>query len=589
MRVRLWDYLKRYMRSFLLALVFSVCACALMVLSPQLLGNVTTEIFRGIMAKLNGTGSMDFEAITEILKLLAGLYLLSSVMMGAAGWLMARISTDLTFRLREAVDKKLNVLPLSYFEERSVGDILSCITADVNSLGENISQSVLHLVSGTATVIGIAVMMMRISILLAAMLALIVLVAGLLTWLLSFQVKKYKKRKQELSAMASGYAEEIYSGRSLLKAFGQEEAALARFGKCSRQLYDISWRAEFYSDFMNVVMQSAAAAGYVAAVFLGGRIALQGQFSVGDIQAFIHYIRNIGQPVRQISQSAGMIQGAAASWQRIQAVLSEAEEDDSSLPTEAQQGKAEHAPIPPEVWQGRTEHAPIPPEVQQGKAEHAPEKPGAVRFSHVTFGYKNQPPVLVDFSADILPGQKVAVVGCTGIGKTTMVKLLMRFYDVREGAVYVDGVDVRSYDRMQLRSKFGVVLQDAWLFHGTVLDNIRYGRMDATREEVYEAARAARADAFIKRLPQGYDTMISEEKCSLSQGEKQQLTIARAILTKPEILILDEPSSAVDTLTEQRIREEIGKVMEGRTCFIIAHRPQTISGADVVLHMEQHA
>lgn len=571
MRVRFWDYLKKYTLHLLLVLVFSVCACGLMVLGPQLLGNATTEIFNGIMAKLNGTGFMDFEAVSGIMRLLTVFYLLSAVLMAAAGWMTSWISADLAFRLREDTVKKVHALPLPYFEENSVGDILNCITADVDTVGENISRSILQLASGAATAAGIAVMMMRISLLLTVILSLIILAAGFLIWLLSRKGKNYKKQQQEMSAGIAGYAEEAYSGRSLLKVFGRENAALDQCRKYSSQLYGISWRAEFYSDLMNAIMQSAAAAGYVAAVLAGGMIAFHGQLPVGDIQAFIHYIRNMGYPVRQISQSAGMMQSASAAWQRIRAVLSEKEESDSVLP-EALYEKAGNASESPEAL--------------YEKAGNMLQKKGAVRFEHVTFGYGKGEPVLTDFTADILPGQRVAITGCTGIGKTTMVKLLMRFYDVQEGAIYVDGADVRAYDRSQLRSKFGIVLQDAWLFHGTVLDNIRYGRMDAAKEEVFEAAEAAAADEFIRRLPKGYDTVISGETCSLSQGEKQQLTIARAILAKPEILILDEPTSAVDTLTEQRIREGIDKVMKGKTCFIIAHRTQTIDGADMVLHME---
>lgn len=558
MRVRLRDYLKNYTRNFLCVFLLTAGGCILMVQGPQLLGNVTTEIFEGIMAKLNGTGSMDFSAISEILKLLAAFYLISSAMMAAGGWIMAGIPADLAMRLREALAKKQNALPLPYFEENAVGDILGCLTSDVDTIGENISQSVQHLISGTVTVTGIAVMILRISLPLALVLALIILAAGFLIWFLSLKTRKYKKELQDVSALAKGFVEEAYSMRSLLRVFGREKAASEKYRRYSRKIYDVSWRAEFCSDFMNVVMQGAAASGYIAVVFLGGAVALQGRLRVGDIQALIHYIRNMGQPVRQISQSVGMLQGAAVSWHRIQSFLSQKEEDTAVLP--------EQDTAPASDVSGA-----------------APQKSGAVRFEHITFWYKDKEPVFTDFTADIPPGSRVAVTGCTGIGKTTLVKLLMRFYDVQKGVIYVDGADVRSYDREQLRAKFGVVLQEPWLFHGTVLDNIRYGRMGATSEEVQEASKAAAADEFIQRLPQGYDTVIGEDGCHLSQGEKQQLTIARTILLKPEILILDEAASFVDTVTEQRIREGLDMAVRGRTCFIIAHRPQTIQGADMEL------
>lgn len=552
MRIKFRDYLKKYTWQLFLAAMLCVCACGLTVLGPQLLGDVTTQIFEGIMAKLNGTGAMDLEAITGLIRLLAVLYLFAAALMAAAGRLTAYISSDLAFRIRTDTVKKINTLPLPYFEKNSVGEILSRITTDTDTLEENAGRSALRLVTGTASVTGILIMMLRISFLLTAVLAGIILTAGGLIWFLSRRAKRYKRLWQKTAAETTGYVEEMFSGKDLLHAFGRENAVLTQYGEYNEQLKRLSVRAEGYSELMNAVMRSAAAAGYAAAVLLGGMIAFQNAFSVGNIQAFIHYIRNLDQPIRQISSSVGMMQSAAAAWQRIAAVLSEPEEN----------GRAAR------------------------KSEEISSQKGEICFSHVTFSYGDEPPVLSDFSARILPGQRVAVTGCTGIGKTTLIKLLMRFYDVSDGMICVDGRDVRTYDRTQLRSKFSMVLQETWLFCGTVLDNIRYGRPDATREEVKLAARAAAADDFIERLPMGYDTVISKESGMLSQGEKQQLTIARAILAEREILIFDEATSSVDTLTEQRIREGLETAMQGKTCFIIAHRPQTIQGADLVLSIE---
>ncbi len=551
---RLSGYLKKYRLKLCLILILAGAGTACTVAGPQILGNVTTEVFQGIMAKLNGTGGMDFGVIARILLLLFGLYLAGTCFTFLAGWMMAGISERLTCELRNAASEKLHVLPIRYYETKTAGEILTRVTADIDTFGKHIGQSVYPLLNAAAMILGIVFMMLRISVPLTAFAAAVFPASVLVLRLLSPKAGNYLKTEQEAFGKMSSQVEEIYSSHTVVRVLGGEKEAFGQFCKESEALYEASWRAGCYSEAMMLLTQLAGNLGYVLTALFGGWFAFSGAMQVGDIQAFIHYIRNISQPVQQISQAAGMLQAASAAWERIDAFLGEPEEEaDSGIEKE-----------------------------EQSFGER-----GLVRFAHVSFGYSERHMVLKEFNAEIRPGQQAAIVGRTGAGKTTLMKLLLRFYDVEKGAVYVDGRDVREYDRSRLRKKFAVVMQDTWLFHGTVMDNIRYGRPGATAGEVQAAAAAASADAFIRQLPQGYETVIDEETASLSKGQKQLLTIARAILMDPEILILDEATSSVDAETERQVQYAMEKLMKGRTCLIIAHRLSTIRSADLILKIEE--
>ena len=518
------------------------------IVGPTILGNATTTIFNGLVAKISGTGGIDLAAIGRILLSVLVLYGISSLFSFVQGYLMAGVSNRATYGLRRDISEKLNRLPLKFFESRTHGEILSRVTNDIDTLGQGLSQSLTQLVTSAATIIGVFIMMLRINV---WMTLLVLLMLPLSTLIIGFVMKrsqKYFRAQQQNLGLVNGQVEEVYGGLNIVKAFNKQDSVSKTFDSINAQLYDSAWRSQAFSGMMMPVMQFIGNLGYVAVAILGGYLSMRNVIAVGDIQAFIQYSRNFTQPITQIAQITNMMQSTAAAAERVFEVLDEPEEQqiaENAQPTEGIQGN--------------------------------------VRFSHVRFGYDPEKPVIHDFSASIRSGQQVAIVGPTGAGKTTLVKLLMRFYDVDSGNIEVDGHDLRRFNRNDLRQLFGMVLQDTWLFNGTIMENIRYGRLEATDEEVIEAAKAANVHHFILTQPDGYNMVINEETTNLSQGQKQLLTIARAILANNPILILDEATSSVDTRTEHRIQRAMDNLTHGRTSFVIAHRLSTIRDADLIL------
>ncbi len=562
--IRLWTCLKKYAPLFLLILVCAAASASLAAVGPLLLGNATTVIFDGIMSKLNGTGRMDFDVIARILGTALVLYLTSGLFAAAGSRLTVEAEGRLAHRFRRMMAEKLHVLPAQYYEAHAAGETMARMTQDAETVGQNIAQGFWQLSTAVLTILGIVAMMIFISPVLAACAALIVPLSWAALWLMARKSKKHVRKYQLLQTQADARIEEYYTGREVIRAFGQEKEAAEAFRQSGTQLVGAAWKADFYSNTMPLVMQLFGNAGYVLTALLGGVLAFSGGIQVGGIQAYIHYIRILVDPIRQTAQSVALLQSASAAWERIQTLLEESEEQDrEACDAEDRAGT----------------------EAETGRKASGDRASGEIRFEHVSFGYGEEF-VLRDFSAVIAPGQKAALTGVSGVGKTTLVKLLLRFYDCQEGEIYVNGREIRTYGRAELRSRFGVVMQDVWLFRGTVLDNIRYGRPEASEEEARRAAAAASADAFIERLPEGYHTVIDEEQGGLSRGQKQLLAIARALLADPEILILDEATSSVDTKTERQIQTALQTLMKGRTCLIIAHRATTILGADLVFRVE---
>ncbi len=549
---KLLGYMKRYKGRIAVMLIFAVAGTAFNIAGPKILGKATTELFNGLVEKVNGTGGIDFEKIGMILLWTMGLYLLSALFSFIQGFIMTGISNDVSYSLRKDISKKMNRLPMKYYESRTYGEVLSRITNDVDTLQQGINQSITQLVTSVTTLIGVFVMMLSINVWMTLCAVLILPVSMGIISVVMKHSQKYFQQQQQFLGEVNGQVEEIYAGQNIVKAFNKEESVIEDFEKVNKKLYESGWKSQFFSGMMMPVMQFVGNIGYVMVALLGGYMTIKGSIEVGDIQSFFQYIRNFTQPVQQIAQVTNMMQSAAAASERVFEFLEEEEEDQ------------------------QVEN----PVKLEGNLQ------GTVDFEHVSFGYNPEQMIIKDFSAHVKPGQKIAIVGPTGAGKTTMVKLLMRFYDVNKGVIRVDGHDIREFNRTELRECFGMVLQDTWLFHGTIMENIRYGRLDATDEEVIAAAKAAHAHRFIQTLPEGYQTVLNEETSNVSQGQKQLLTIARAILADNKLLILDEATSSVDTRTEVRIQKAMDNLMRGRTSFVIAHRLSTIRDADLILVMK---
>lgn len=538
---------KKYMISSILVVLFALISTVFGIVGPKIMGQATTKLFEGLVAKINNTGGIDFEKIAGILLTVLGLYVLSSMFMFVEGWLMSNISQRLTYDIRKDISKKINTLPMEYFEQRTVGETLSRVTNDVDTLGQSLNQSFTQIIANSATVLGVLVMMFTISPLMTLIAIALIPISGVLLGILTKMSQKYFTGQQKALADVNGQVEESYAGQNIIVAFNHKDKSIKKFNKKNSDLYTSSWKANFLSGLMFPVINFVGNLGYVGIVFSGGLLVAKGTIGVGDIQAFIQYIRNFTHPIGQIAQSMTEIQKMAAAGARVFEFL-DAEDE---VPVEGSQKIV--------------------------------NKEGNVVFDHVKFGYVEDQIIIKNFTSDVKKGEMIAIVGPTGAGKTTMVKLLMRFYDINGGKISIDGRDITSLSREELRSYFTMVLQDTWLFRGTIMENIRYGRLDATDEEVIEAAKAAHIHHFIKTLPGGYDMELNEEASNISQGQKQLLTIARAILANKPILILDEATSSVDTRTEVLIQKAMNKLMEGRTTFVIAHRLSTIRNADKIL------
>lgn len=548
---KLISYLGVYKIAILIVMILAAVATVFSVAGPKIMAKATNALFDGLMSKIAGTGGIDFGYIGKILLFTLGLYIFSSVVSFVQGWIMTGISQKISYRMRKDISEKIGRMPMGYFESRTYGEVLSRITNDVDTLGMTLNQSITQIITSVATLIGTLVMMLSISPLMT-LISLVILPVS--AFLLSFVIKKSQKHfrtQQEYLGHINGIVEETYSGHTVVQAYNKEEETINEFCSVNNVLYKSAWKSQFLSGIMMPVMQFVGNMGYAGVAISGGLLAIKGIIGIGDIQAFIQYVKQFTQPIQQIAQVINQVQSMAAAAERVFEFLDETEEEQS--------------PKDPVIPENVT---------------------GAVRFDHVSFGYDPEKIIIGDFSADVKAGQKIAIVGPTGAGKTTMVKLLMRFYDVNGGTITLDGTDIRRIPRKKLRESFGMVLQDTWLFNGTIMENIRYGRLDATDEEVIAAAKAAHAHHFIKSLPNGYDMVLNEDASNVSQGQKQLLTIARAILSDSKVMILDEATSSVDTRTEVLIQDAMDRLMSGRTSFVIAHRLSTIRNADLILVMK---
>ena len=548
---KLVRYLGRYWYAIVAVMIFAAVSTVFSVAGPKVMARATNALVEGLGKKIAGTGSIDFTYIAKVLLFTLGLYICSAVFSFIQGMIMTGITQKTCYRMRKEISEKINRMPMKYFESRTYGEVLSRITNDVDTLGQSLNQSVTQIITSVATLVGTLVMMISISGIMTLISLVILPVSAILISFIIKHSQKYFRQQQEYLGHINGQVEEVYGGHLVVQAYNKQESTIKKFEDTNQILFQSAWKSQFLSGLMQPIMQFIGNLGYVGVAISGGLLAIRGTIGVGEIQAFIQYVRNFTQPIQQIAQVANMLQSMSAASERVFEFLDEEEEELT------------------------VEHA-----------VHLDHVDGYVDFSHVSFGYNPGQIIIRDFSAHVTPGQKIAIVGPTGAGKTTMVKLLMRFYDVTGGAIQVDGHDIRDFNRQELRDAFGMVLQDTWLFKGSIMENIRYGRLDATDEEVIEAAKAAHAHHFIQTLPGGYQMELNEDASNVSQGQKQLLTIARAILADNPVLILDEATSSVDTRTEVRIQKALDNLMRGRTSFIIAHRLSTIRNADLILVMK---
>ncbi|WP_270738712.1 ABC transporter ATP-binding protein [Massilioclostridium coli] len=548
---KLMKYLGKFKIAILVVFVFAIGSTVFSIVGPKILGNATTEVFNGIVGKLSGGAGIDFGKVGQILIFLLGLYIVSMLFAFLQGFIMTKVSQTVSYRMRKEISEKINRLPMKYFDTKTHGEVLSRVTNDIDTLGQSLNQSLTQLITSITLLIGILVMMFSISWLMTVVALLILPISMGGISIIVKHSQKYFRSQQEYLGHVNGQVEEVYGGQNIVKAFNNEKGVTDEFNQMNDTLYSSAWKSQFLSGMMMPIMTFIGNLGYVAVAVLGGWLAINQTITVGNIQSFIQYVKTFTQPINQIAQVTNLLQATGAAAERVFEFLEEEEEDQF----------AEH-PNP------------------------ITELQGSVQFAHVNFGYRPDKTIIHDFCAMVEPGQKVAIVGPTGAGKTTMVKLLMRFYDVNQGAILVDGYDIKDFNRSDLRKLFGMVLQDTWLFNGTIMENIRYGRLDATDEEVIEAAKAAHVHHFISTLPDGYNMVLNEDASNVSQGQKQLLTIARAILADPKILILDEATSSVDTRTEVQIQKAMDNLMKGRTSFVIAHRLSTIRDADMILVMK---
>ena len=549
---KLMSYLGKYTYAIIAVFIFAIGSVAFSVIGPKVLGKATTEIFNGLIGKISGGDGIDFDKIKIILLTLVALYIVSAILSFIQGFIMSGISQKLAYNLRDELSKKINRLPMSYFDKTTNGEVLSRFTNDIDTLAQSLNQSLTQIITAVTTLVGVFIMMLTISGIMTVA-ALVIIPIGMFA--ISMIIKRSQKffaQQQEFLGNVNGQVEELYGGHLVVQAFNGQGDAIEKFDKTNEKLYQSAWKSQFLSGLMQPLMSFIGNLGYVLISILGGFLVIKNYIEVGDIQSFIQYVRQFNQPLNQIAQISNQLQATAASAERIFAFLAEEEEP-----------------------------------VTENDSVKVTRHDGEVIFDHVRFGYDENKVIIKDFNAKVKPGQKIAIVGPTGAGKTTIIKLLMRFYDVNSGAIYVDGKNIKDYNRQELRNHFGMVLQDTWLFSGSIKDNIKYGKLDATDEQVKEAAKAAHVDHFIKTLPSGYDMVLNEEASNVSQGQKQLLTIARAILADPEILILDEATSSVDTRTEVLIQKAMDNLMENRTSFIIAHRLSTIRNADLILVLNE--